>query len=111
VRALRRCAEEGDIVSEHQLSDGAMVALSAALRDRSDVSRAFLVPLDGSIVVEFRETADDVDAYREDLRELMLIVIESLGDEAKGRSLKGGPAENLSWATRGAVLLYERVES
>ena len=98
-------------MSDRLLSDEATAALSAELRERPDVSRAFLVPRDGSIIIEFRETAEDIDVYKADVHELMLTVIRSLGDESKGRSMQCGPAATIGPATRGATLLYERSES
>ena len=98
-------------MSGRPLSAEATAALSAALSGRPDVSRAFLAPRDGSIVIEFRETAEDIEAYKADVHELMLIVIGSLGDESKGRSLQCGPSATIEPATRGAALLHARSAS
>jgi hypothetical protein len=93
------------------LSAQATAALSAALSGRPDVSRAFLIPGEGSIVIEFCETAEDIEAYKAEVHELMLSVIRSLGTESRGRSLQCGPAATIGPATRGATLLYERSAS
>jgi hypothetical protein len=62
-------------------------------------------------VIEFRETAEDTEAYRADVHEVMLTVIRSLGSESKGRSLQCGPVATIGPATRDATLLYERSAS
>ena len=90
------------------LSTEAKTALAAALRDRPDVSRAFLAPRDGSIIVEFRETAEDIEEYKESVRDLMLLVVSSLGGEGRGRALQCGPAATIEPSIRDATLLYER---
>jgi hypothetical protein len=98
-------------VSGRPLSAEATAALSAALSSRPDVSRAFLIPGEGSIVIEFGETAEDIEAYKAEVHELMRTVIRSLGRESRGRSLQCGPAATIGPATRGATLLYERSAS
>jgi hypothetical protein len=97
-------------MSARPLSVEAVARLSAALGERPDVSRAFVAPRDGSIVIEFRETAEDIDDYKAAVHELMPVVIASLGAEAKGRSLQCGPAATIAPLTRGATLVYERAE-
>jgi hypothetical protein len=96
-------------VSKRVLSVEAVASLSDALGARPDVSRAFLAARDGSILIEFREIAEDIEQYKADVHDVMLVVISSLGDEAKGRSFQCGPAATLGPSVRGATLIYERV--
>lgn len=95
-------------MSGRLLGAQATVALVAALRDVHRVSRVFVAERDGSIIIELSEAAEEIEAYKADVNELMRMVIAALGSEARGRSLQGAPVATIGPAIRGATLLYER---
>jgi hypothetical protein len=86
--------------------------LAAALRGRSEVSRAFLVEQAGerpTIVLELDDAPEELAAYRDLLHDLFAAIAAGLGEHAHGVSFGAGPPDAVADTARRGELVYERM--